>query len=1096
VAKEARLTRAVEEYLADLEAGGRPDRDAFLARYPDIAAPLAECLDGLDFVHAAAAMQPAAPVCDGPAPAPDSPGSIDRGETLGDFRIVREVGRGGMGIVYEAEQVSLGRRVALKVLPFAATMDPRHLQRFHNEARAAAGLHHSNIVPVFAVGCERGVHFYAMQFIDGRTLADLIAGQRPGQPAVTPTVDEAEASLASTVPQAAQATSAAPRDRAHFRRAAEWGIQAAEALDCAHQLGVVHRDVKPANLLVDGGGRLWVTDFGLAQVQSDARLTRTGDLVGTLRYMSPEQALAKRVVIDHRTDVYSLGATLYELLMLEPVFAGADRQELLRQIAFEEPRRPRRVNRAVPLELETIALKALEKNPADRYATAQEMADDLERWLRHEPIRARRPTLVQRGAKWGRRHRPAVAAGVTVLLMALALGGYLGWVHHGRAMQREATERAALIALDESDAWQAKRRLPDALSAARRAAGLLPGGDADDALRQRVRGRLADLELLDKLENVRLEMTAVKDGDFDRGSGVTLYEKTFREAGLDVEALPREEVADRIGASTVAAEVAGVLDDWASLRRKVKGEDDSGWKDLLWIARAAEPDAWRNGVRDALERRDQNSLAALAASDKVFRLMPPTLFVLGDALCHDKRVIVQAEVMLREAQRRQPDDFWLNLILFRFFRELQPSPEDSVRFASAAVAIRPGSPGARVNLGGALAAKGQLDEAIAEYREAIRLTKDNPEAHYNLGNALRTKGQLDEAIAEYREAIRLKKDYARAHNNLGNALYDKGRLDEAIAELREAIRLNKDFPEAHYNLGIALREKGRLDEAVAEYREAIRLKKDNAEAHNNLGIALATKGRLDEAIAEYRQAIRIKKDFAEAHCTLGLAIIQKGQSPEAVEAFRRGNELGSRNPHWPHHAKAQAQLRLAEQLARLDERLSATLQGEEQPKDAAERLGFAQLCHQFRKLYATAARFYDEAFAEEPQLADDLGQQHRYKAACAAALAGCGQGEDAKSLDDKERARLRQQAAEWLRADLKAYRQLMDRSAGKAGPAIAQRLQHWLQDTDFAGVRGPEALGKLPEAERRAWQDLWADVAQTLARAQGGPAPKEKAVPK
>jgi tetratricopeptide (TPR) repeat protein len=199
------------------------------------------------------------------------------------------------------------------------------------------------------------------------------------------------------------------------------GVQAAEALEHAHQQGVIHRDVKPANLLVDASGNLWVTDFGLARLQADAGLTMTGDLVGTLRYMSPEQALAQRVVIDHRTDVYSLGAALYELLTLQPAFTGGDRQELLRQIAFEEPRSPRRSNRAVPAELETIVLKALEKNPADRYATAQEVADDLRRFLEDRPIRARRPTLRQRLAKWGRRHKGVVGTAVGALVLAVVV---------------------------------------------------------------------------------------------------------------------------------------------------------------------------------------------------------------------------------------------------------------------------------------------------------------------------------------------------------------------------------------------------------------------------------------------------------------------------------------------------------------------------------------------------------------------------------------------------------------------------------------------------------------------------------------------------
>ncbi|HZT79275.1 MAG TPA: serine/threonine-protein kinase, partial [Gemmataceae bacterium] len=456
---DPRLAAALDDYLAALRRGEAVDRQALLARYPDLAGELRECLDCLDLIEQAA------------RPAPQGPARADgmTAGVLGDFRLLREVGRGGMGVVYEAEQVSLGRRVALKVLPFAATLDPRQLQRFHNEARAAASLHHEHIVPVYAVGCERGVHFYAMQFIDGRTLADLVAelrraavpdtaaaspgaeggadfvlgAGRPFPPEPTgpytppPPAPGAPTAPGVTPPAAGLSTARPGQDAAFFRRAAEWGIQAAEALEHAHALGVIHRDVKPSNLLIDGQGRLWVTDFGLAQVQADSGLTMTGDLVGTLRYMSPEQALARRGLTDHRTDVYSLGVTLYELLALRPAFLGSDRQELLHQIASEEPVAPRRLSRGVPRDLETIVLKAMAKEPGERYQAAQELADDLRRFLNDEPIRARRPTVVQRLRKWIRRHRAVVGTAAAGFLVALAVAASsMGWIVRDLAAQK------------------------------------------------------------------------------------------------------------------------------------------------------------------------------------------------------------------------------------------------------------------------------------------------------------------------------------------------------------------------------------------------------------------------------------------------------------------------------------------------------------------------------------------------------------------------------------------------------------------------------------------------------------------------------------
>jgi tetratricopeptide (TPR) repeat protein len=484
--------------------------------------------------------------------------------------------------------------------------------------------------------------------------------------------------------------------------------------------------------------------------------------------------------------------------------------------------------------------------------------------------------------------------------------------------------------------------------------------------------------------------------------------------------------------------------------------------------------------------------------------------------------------LLRRAQALHPDDFWVNHgLAWCLHYSRPPRLEEAVRYYSVAVALRPQSPGARLNLAIALKHMGDLDGAIAQYQEAIHLKADYAEAHFNLGIALNAKGRPEEAIAEYREALRLKPDFPKAHNNLGNVLHNKGRLDEAIAEYREALRLNKDLPDAHYNLGNALTKKGQLDEAVAEYRkairirqdypaahgmlgnalkaqgrqdeaiaeyrEAIRLKPDDPLAHYHLGKALRDKGRLDEAVAEYREAIRFRNDFPEASCNLGNILLNGGRFKEAVVALRRGHELGSRDPHWT-NPSAQW-LRKAEQMAELDERLPAVLAGKSRPKDAAERLAFAELCQEHRQRYAAAERFYEESFAAQPALAEDLSTGHRYNAACAAALAGYGQGQDAAGLDDKERARLRKQALDWLDADLAAWRRLLEKDPPKARPVVAKKMQHWLADADFAGVRGAAALGKLPEAERPGWQRLWGDVEALKRRAAASPAAGRPASP-
>jgi serine/threonine protein kinase/tetratricopeptide (TPR) repeat protein len=507
----ARLNQLADEFAQRYRRGECPSLHEYTDRHPDLAEDIREFFPAL--VEIEQANEDRRPP---PAPAADS--LLPPPQRLGDYRIVREIGRGGMGVVYEAEQVSLGRHVAIKILS-QRLLDPYARQRFEREARAAARLHHTNIVPVFGVGEHEGMPYYVMQFIPGLGLDAVLEELKrltpaPGSGAApagredtsaaeiarslvtgrlgparaagraaadTDAITMAHAASAATGPAPAAEPQAAPTltsassalllgDRSGMRRATYWqsvariGVQVADALEYARQQGILHRDIKPANLLLDRQGTVWVTDFGLAKADDQQNLTQTGDVLGTVRYMAPERFHGCG---DVRADVYALGLTLYELLTLRPAYAETAHARLIVQILHSEPPRPRALNPAVPRDLETVVLQATARDPAHRYQTPGALAEDLKRFLEDRPVRARQSGPLERAWRWCRRN-PRVAAllGLVALLVSLlGVGGAVAAV----VFSRQAEHQRELARKADEARRQAEEAKAKALSEAARA---------------------------------------------------------------------------------------------------------------------------------------------------------------------------------------------------------------------------------------------------------------------------------------------------------------------------------------------------------------------------------------------------------------------------------------------------------------------------------------------------------------------------------------------------------------------------------------------------------------------------------------------------
>ena len=674
--------------------------------------------------------------------------TLQSGDTLPSipgYEVESVLGHGGMGVVYRARHVKLDRPVAIKMLLAGVHASLAARACFLNEAEAVARLNHPHVVHIYDFGEIDGRPYFTMEFAGGGTLGDKLAGiPRPGREA---------AALVSTL---------------------------ADAVEFAHRRGIVHRDLKPSNILLNEEGAAKVSDFGLARDVSDAaNVTLTGVRVGTPSYMAPEQALGKASAIGPATDVYALGAILYELLTGRPPFRGENSEATLRQVIEENPAAPSRLNAQVPRDLETICLKCLRKDPGRRYATVSALGDDLRRFRAGEPILARPVGPLERATKWMRRRPGATAAAAASLLLVAALSvTMLSW-----AMRRTAATRMADTYLDH--ALELER---NADWAAARVEVWHARAWAEDRGTPRVRRRALDaerdLDLVEALAAIRSDRATATHPHFNTADVDRQYQEAFGKFGVGTIGQPAAAVAARIRSSPVRAAVVAALDDWAFCFN-----DESRRLWLLDVARRADPDPWRDRVRNVANWGDLQVLNDLAASADLKRESVPLLLVLGGLLSVNNGDGVSFH---RRVQAAHPDDFWANFVFAELLDERDDA--DAVGFYRVALALRPNAPASNVNLAMSLQKRGHVAEATTYWNRALNLAPSAPMVHHNVGIALMNDGKTAEAIHEFRQALKLDPDFPFAHAALGHALLSNGRLVEANSELRRALEL---LPPAH-----------------------------------------------------------------------------------------------------------------------------------------------------------------------------------------------------------------------------------------------------------------------------------------------------------
>jgi serine/threonine-protein kinase len=1006
------------------------------------------------------------------------------------YRVEALLGHGGMGVVYRARHLRLGRAVALKMLLGGPCARREELKRFLREAQAVAGLRHSNIVQIYDCGEVDGRPYFTMELVEGGNLADQIRG----------------------VPQPA-------------RRSATLVATLADAIHSAHESKIVHRDLKPSNILIAKDGTPKITDFGLARrLEGDAGLTLSGAPLGTPSYMAPEQARGDKSAIGPATDVYALGAILYELLTGLSPFRADTAAGTLHLVLTAEPISPAQLNPLVPRDLTTICLKCLSKEPGRRYAGARELADDLRQFLNGGPIQARPPGRWERGWRWLRR-RPAVATALVAAgLLAICLVGA------ALVLNREQTAQARGVEedLQEATLQQKKFAWAEAAAALERAKGRLGSGGPAELHRRveqaayRLDQARRDVSLAARLEAIRLKRATHVEGYFNSASERRFtnaradqeYEQAFRQAGFEEVGKDPVAAATHVRESVVTEALLAYLTDWAVC---AVAPDRQDW--LLAVARRANPGAWSDRVRDPAAWRDGAALAALAGDMPTTEQAIPLRLALAERL---QATGGNALGVLQQVREAHPDDCWANFLSGKVLRE-DGKPVEAAACYRNALKIRSDA-AAYNNLGLALydvyarAGGATWNDVVALYQRGLTEDRQSAPAHNNLGVVLKARGDWDNAVEEYRLALRIDPGSAPAHCNFAFITAYRGAPGEAIEHFQNALRLDPQCALAHYGLGVVLLFEDHLHTAWDNHQRALRNDPKNREAYDRiyheafihalvhyhravdfdphwaqspsgLGLSAQDQRRLVEALDQYDQALGSDPELVLAEAARGQVLLAQGRFREAQTATRRCLELLARDSHGVEptalagvRRNLPAQLQRCERLLSLEQRLPAILRQEGKPA-AVERLEFAEVCA-MKGRYGAAAGLYADAFAAAPQLADDLDAGHRYKAACAAALAGFERDSDTAGLGEEERARWRRRARTWLRSDVATWAQKLDTGA-KADRELVQRVSaRWWAEPGLAWLYEASVLDGLPPDERQECLALWQDAEAVLRRAQ------------